>query len=473
MQTIKANPKIGLMAVGCHGYWGQFPGIRDYLESKHKELYKKFVGAELICAGIVDTAESSKEAGLMFAANDVDIVFCQAMTYSPSDTIVPAVQNLNVPVILLNIQESEVLELENVATLEDWLGHGCTCAGLAELSAMLNRYEKTFDIITGFLNGDATVDEEIAKWISVAAVRRRMKTHNIGLLGRQYPGMMDLYVDENAIMKKFGMMTKFLMWEEVLRLSQEISAAEKAEYELLVRDTFEIPADISRGDIENIAVMYGAYRKLADKYSLAILANHFERETTPGEENLMAALNPAHTILQKNGMACTVEGDIKGAIAMLILKTIAGSANLTELYSMDFKDDICLIGHSGASDPAIAAAKPVLKMATMFHGKSGKGYTTQVVPDEGPLTMLALTMRANGEFKMIAAEGRVENGAVLQLGDTNSRVRFGMPMRDFVNEWSAHGPSHHGVMGKGHHIETLEAVAKMLDIELEVVARHK
>lgn len=470
---LNVKPKIGWMAVGCRGYWNQFPGMREHLICQHEKLAEKFADeCDLIAVGMVDTPEMSKQAGLRFMAEDVDAVFCQAMTYATSDNLVPAIANIGVPVVLLNIQEEKSLHLKSVQSLEDWLGHGCTCAGIAELAAMLRRYEKRFDIITGYLNNDAVVENSLMKWVRAAAVRRKMKTANIGLLGRQYLGMMDLYLDENAVMKQFGMMTKYLMWEEVLALSHSVTLDEKEDYILAVKQVFTIPKDIAENEIETIAVMYGAYRKLIEKHNLIALPNHFERETVGQEIELMAALNPAHTMLQKEGVACPVEGDIKSALAMLILKTVAGSANLAELYSMDFSDDICLIGHSGASDPHIATEKPVLKMASMFHGKAGKGFTTQAVPQPGPLTMLALTMREDGQFVMVAAQGMIEQGEILNLGDTNCRVRFEMPMREFVNKWSACGPSHHGVIGLGHHIKTLEAVAKVLGVEIEIVANE-
>ena len=49
-------------------------------------------------------------------------------------------------------------------------------------------------------------------------------------------------------------------------------------------------------------------------------------------------------MLIKQGTACAVEGDIKVAMAMSILKTIAGTGQLSEMYSIDFNEDICIIG---------------------------------------------------------------------------------------------------------------------------------
>lgn len=466
-----ARTRIGVMAIGLEAYWGQFPGMREYLDGKHRELVAKLPDTvEITDMGMVDTAELSIRAGRLFLKADVDLVFVQLMTYSPSDNMIPAVKDLDVPVILLNVQEREALDLPKITKLEEWLGKGCTCAGLPELSAMLIRYGLRYDIVTGCLHGDRVVDDALNTWCRAAGVRRKMRSTSVGLLGRQFPGMMDLYVDENAIMRQFGMMTRYVLWEDVIAFSEEVSPAEKEDNLRKLREVFEIPGSILQVELDMIGCMYGGYKRLAREHNLSVLASHFERETAGKEADMIAALNPAHTMMIRDGIACTVEGDIKAGIAMLILKQICGSANLAELYSMDFNDDVVIVGHSGASDPCIADQKPVLKTTDVFHGKSGKGFTTQAVPREGPITMLAVTMQENGQFIMVAAEGTVAAGDVLLLGDTNCRIRFAIPMREFVNRWCLTGPSHHAVMGSGHHVESLKAVAKVLNIALEVIA---
>jgi len=42
-------------------------------------------------------------------------------------------------------------------------------------------------------------------------------------------------------------------------------------------------------------------------------------------------------------------------------------------------------------------------------------------------------------------------------------------LRRFVNDWSREGPTHHGTLGRGHHVENLRAVATMFDLPLVVV----
>jgi hypothetical protein len=125
---------------------------------------------------------------------------------------------------------------------------------------------------------------------------------------------------------------------------------------------------------------------------------------------------------------------------MLIMKAIAGSATLAELYSMDFDNDVCIIGHSGAGDPAISSRRPVLRASEVFHGKTGKGSVTQFSPRRGPSTMLACTQDASGSYRLVVGEGEIVDGPILELGDTNCRIRFRAGLRDFRGRVELVGP---------------------------------
>lgn len=142
-------------------------------------------------------------------------------------------------------------------------------------------------------------------------------------------------------------------------------------------------------------------------------------------------LIPAFSMLIKQGTACAVEGDIKVSMAMSILKTIAGCGQLSEMYSIDFNEDICIIGHSGSGDADISKAKkPTMKIVPVFHGKTGGGYLTQFYPPVGDVTYLAITQDKDGHFKFVVAEGVNEPGPIFTFGDTNMRTRFSCGARE-------------------------------------------
>ena len=172
----------------------QFAGIRDNIISYHNKLVEKFGKdkGSLVDAGLVDTVQASVEAGKLFRSKDIDIVFCHTATYSPSANLLPAIKDLDVPIVFLNVQCVKSLDIDAVSTIGEWLGNGFTCACVPEMVAVCRRTGKRHDVITGYLEGDNLVDKEIKQWCLAAGVRSRLRNTGVALLGRPYPGMMDL-----------------------------------------------------------------------------------------------------------------------------------------------------------------------------------------------------------------------------------------------------------------------------------------
>ena len=62
---------------------------------------------------MVTTKEQSQAAGDLFRAADVDLVFLQLLTYATSYNMLPAVKDLDVPVVLVNIQKLKALDYDH------------------------------------------------------------------------------------------------------------------------------------------------------------------------------------------------------------------------------------------------------------------------------------------------------------------------------------------------------------------------
>ena len=112
-----------------------------------------------------------------------------------------------------------------------------------------------------------------------------------------------------------------------------------------------------------------------------------------------------------------------------------------------------------------------MKIVPVFHGKAGGGYLTQFYPPAGDVTYLGITQDKNGVFKFVVAEGVNEEGEIFMFGDTNMRTRFSIGAREFCNRWSEAGPTHHMAAAVGRHIDTILKVAKIFNVDVDIVCR--
>ena len=359
---VETKARVGVFAIALGAYLPQFPTLVPEFEGQYAAFKKTLPDTvEVIDGGIVTTKEQSMAAGDKFRTADVDLVILQLLTYATSYNMLPAVRDLDVPVVLVNVQKKKVPDYANTDT-PTWLGELYACGAVGEMVADLERAGKRHAVITGVVEGgDPAVQAEINDWCKAAQVRRRFRDTNLAQIGRPYPGMMDLYIDETNLYNRMWLYTKQFDWEKMWAIADNITDEDTIRAKAQdILDTFDIEGGGTVEKVWDMARYVVAFEQWVRDEKIAFVASHYDGFAKGVAGKLDSMLIPAFSMLIKQGTACAVEGDIKVAMAMSILKTIAGCGQLSEMYSIDFNEDICIIGHSGSGDADISTANPIL-----------------------------------------------------------------------------------------------------------------
>ncbi len=75
----------------------------------------------------------------------------------------------------------------------------------------------------------------------------------------------------------------------------------------------------------------------------------------------------------------------------------------------------------------------------------------------------------NKSLEFLIAEGYSVAGPILEIGNSNSRYKFSVGARQFVNSWNSHGPAHHCAVGTGHIASKIKKLAALLGMDFSQV----
>ena len=475
----KAN--VGVFGIGLAAYWPQFGGLKERLEGYQRKVERRLAEwATVISGGLVDDAPKAQAAAQAFLCAGADLVFCYVGTCATSSQVLPVAQQAKAPVVVLNLQPRAALDYPHTDTGE-WLAN-CSACCVPAISCAFARAAIPFRQVTGMLEPEPDVREpsewawaEIKEWCEAAKVVHNFRKARIGFLGHAYPGMLDMYSDFTQHHAQLGAHLEVL---EMCDLEARVSAVTEAEVQRKAEETrniFEISEDSPSDPLAKKPApeqMDWACRvavgldHLVEDFNLDGLTYYYRGVAGNLYERLAASLILGCSLLTARGIPCSGEADLKNCQAMKIMDLLGAGGSYTELYAMDFRERFILMGHDGPFHLGIAEGRPVLRGLGLYHGKSGQGVSVEASVRKGPITILAVTQTRDGRLKFLAAEGESLAGERLKIGNTNSRVRFGLEPAPFVNARRSEGPTHHCALGIGHVLGKIEKVAWLTGLEL-------
>ena len=466
--------KAGIFSIGLDTYWPQFDGLLERLTGYHSDIAKRIggMGVDLLDGGMVDSEAKAGEVATLFKQQDVEVIFLFISTYALSSTVLPVVQKTKVPVVMLNLQPVAQMDYDSFNAIGDrgtmtgiWLEH-CQSCSVPELASVFNRADIDYHVVTGYLQQQEAWNE-IEDWVDAARVVAGMRENRVGLMGHYYCGMLDVYSDLTQQSAAFGNHFEILEMCELYELRNAVSDVEVATKVAEFQEKFDVSDECEQSELERAARTSVALDKLVEKHHLGSMAYYYEGA---GEyENIVTSVIAGNTLLTGRNIPIAGEYEVKNVQAMKIMDLFGVGGSFSEFYLSDFKDEVVYLGHDGPAHFAIAEGRVGLVPVPVYHGKPGKGLSIQMTVQHGPVTLLSVVTRGDGSVLLQVAEGESVPGPILQIGNTNSRYKFDIGAKQFMNDWSRGGPAHHCAIGLGHIGSKIEKLGSLLGIEVNQV----
>ncbi len=465
--------RVGLFAIGLDTYWPQFDGLEQRLTEAAAKVAQRLgrPDIEVINLGMIDTPEKAARAGEEFRKACVDLIFLHVTTYALSSTVLPVVRRAKVPVIVLNLSPGAAIDYAAFNAMGDrgrmtgeWLAW-CQACPVPEIANVFRRCGIPFFQITGVLDGDPAVWDEVNQWLDAARVAHVMEHNRLGVMGHYYGGMLDVYSDLTLQCAVFGGHVELLEVDELADLRAGVSQTEIDRRVAHFHGTFEVQPDCTLAELQRAAKTSVALDQLVARHNLGSLAYYYQGGRDAANEDAITSIILGTSLLTARGIPVAGECEVKNAQAMKIMDAFGVGGSFTEYYATDYADDVVLMGHDGPGHLVIAEGRTKVRPLGVFHGKVGRGLSVEMSVKHGPATLLSVVESPGDRLKLLVAEAESVPGPILEIGNTNSRYRFPIGARRFIQDWNAQGPAHHCAIGVGHIASRIHKLGAILGIE--------
>jgi len=326
---------------------------------------------------------------------------------------------------------------------------GSIC-GMQQLTFMLKALQHPYFFVFDDLSSSQSA-HQAWEFISAASVRRQLRRARLGYLGHRVEGMTETTAHELALKKVFG--------PRVVAIDTQVflDSASRVPPEM-VEDLWEdLKSQVGRvlvsedAGIESLR-FYHALRQVVEGMGLAAVA-------VGCYPHLMGKVCLSASFLGEAGIPVACEGDVNGALGMLILTRLTRQpVHNTDMLDPIPRENAIVFSHCGSGGFSLATSASSITLGPVR--LMDRGLCCLFPARPGPVTLLNLTPKLDG-YRMAALYGEAVETDMVFPGNP-LRVRFASNYRNILAWIADEGLVHHWMAAYGDLRPALGHLAKMV-----------
>ena len=312
----------------------------------------------------------------------------------------------------------------------------------------------------------APEEESVIRAVTASAeaarVKKAMRSLKLSAVGHTPQGFGFGRALDSELMSTFGVELEAIEARELIDLAKGYTDADCAEY---LRKTEKATCGLDKTPEHNRldhARLYKAYTDYVKGHNIGALASRcwpdfFTAFGTP----VCSVLS----LLNDDGVAAACEADIYGALSMWIGMQLSHEpVFFGDPVSLDEEENTITYWHCGAAACSLARKDTGATIGVHPNRKIGPAmdFGCEAFPEA---TVFRIGREPDGSFRFFIAEGSVLDKPKQFIG-TSIVVKTESDSRSVIEQSVLDGFEPHFVVIKGHHAETLEALAQMFGFEV-------
>ncbi len=435
------------------------PRIDAFAATMAEELEKR--GATVLTSPPCRVRAEFEAAVEEFEAGGAEALVTLHLAYSPSLESAEVLSRTKLPIIVLDT--TPTYDYSPGQDPEELMyNHGIH--GVQDMCNLLLRTGTKFAIEAGHWKESDVLDRVMAH-VEPARMAHRMRTGRTGIVGDPFEGMGDFAVDFAELAKTIGMKVVQLAPEQARKLVSSVTDKEvraEMESDRAAFDTAELSEETHARSVR----VGLAIRRWIETEKLGAWSVNFLDVTRSSGVEAVPFLEAGK--LMARGIGYAGEGDVLTATLVGSLLRSYPRSSFTEMFCADWRNNTIFLSHMGEINPVVVAGKPAVReMPYAYSDADNPAYLSGCLTG-GEVILVDLAPLAEGRYRLILAPATmldIDPAEDRMQGKVRGWFRPGMPIRDFLTQYSRVGGTHHLAVCYGAPIEQLEELACIMDWE--------
>ena len=461
---MKNNFTIGYVATAISPYFSEEYKVRENSEINLKKILKNYDVELLSYNKTVFTKEDSEDAANFFR-DKIDFLLLQTSPCSSGDQLYPLC-NITKKMGLWAVPDIEKegdVKLHSLVSVSHYLG-------------IIKKTLSDKKIKTKWFYNYADTDEFKNKFlvtIKSLIAQKKLQQSRIGLIGGISPGFDNMLVDNDKIKENIGTIIDEATIEELVDKAKNFN---QSIIDDEIKKIKNVASDITvsnEDSFNRVTRVYFALKQMREENSWDSLAVQCWSKFQ--ELYDIAPCMAYGWMGSEDGIAVSCEGDVQGAISMLLLNYISNtekSSTLLDLATFDRDADAVLMWHCGVS-PRHFANEDGIKWVdhSTLGRKTEKKYGIagdQVFKAQSSTTAYL----GNNAGRLLILNSEIFNHTNRGYDGTRGWFketklnRLNISAENLINTLNMIGHEHHYAVGQGDHSKELLEFAAWNDLKL-------
>jgi len=403
-------------------------------------------------------AAQAAAAELTTAQPDLVLIF-QA-TFADSTLVAALTEQVEAPVFLWAVPEpwtGERLRLNSLC--------GINLAGHA-LTLRKRPYAYAYA-----LPQDPAVLQKITALAAAGALRRRLRSARLGVVGEHPPGMDSCHLDEAELRQTFGVQVQRIALAEVFARARQVPADALAQTRAGLDARLDNLAALEQAPLNGTLSVYNALKEIAREQNLAGLAvrcwPEFFTELGCAACGAMSMLSDGFG--QAAPVPCSCEADINGTLTQLLLQWLSDSPAFgTDIVGVDADKNQIALWHCGLAP--LSMADPHAQPHGTIHSNRRLPLLMDFPLKPGTVTVARIS-QSTGSLRLVLGKGEML-AEPKPFSGTAGVLRFECSAQAFLNLLMGEGLEHHVSLTYGNHLAALQAFADLIGLPVLIIGEE-